>query len=187
MSKKDQEIFSEELRLGRDLTVREKNRLERGRGAKGEFANRPVIDEDKSFYRDREKEPKRLKRQERKAERIGSKNRAEMRANARKRALKTLTNRAADIKKLNKSDIKQVRSLANKAASDYKAPEVKNLIQDTAKKTYATSGLLKTVARGAGLFGAGVMVGELVRVHNQIKKNPDTRYGSTSLFKVLTK
>jgi len=108
-------------------------------------------------------------------------------ANARKRALKTLTNRAADIKKLNKSDIKQVRSLANKAASDYKAPEVKNLIQDTAKKTSATSGLLKIVARGAGLFGAGVMVGELVRVHNQIKKNPDTRYGSTSLFKVLTK
>jgi len=108
-------------------------------------------------------------------------------ANARKRALKTLTNRAADIKKLNKSDIKQVRSLANKAASDYKAPEVKNLIQDTEKKTSATSGLLKIVARGAGLFGAGVMVGELVRVHNQIKKNPDTRYGSTSLFKVLTK
>ena len=187
MSKKNQEIFSEELRLGRDLTVREKSRLERGRGAKGEFANRPVIDEDKSFYRDREKEPKRLKRQERKAERIGSKNRAEMKANARKRALKTLTNRAADIKKLNKSDIRQVRSLANQAASDYQAPKIKDLIKNTAQKTSASRSLLTTIARGAGLFGAGIMMGELVRVHNQIKKNPDTRYGSTSLFKVLTK
>lgn len=171
-----------EIRFGREETVRERSRQARGRGVRG-----GVSDGLPESFEEEKKEKKRVKRQDAKATKIGSKNRAEMRANARKRALKTLTNRAADIKKLNKSDIKQVRSLANKAASDYKAPEVKNLIQDTAKKTSATLGLLKTVARGAGLFGAGVMVGELVRAHNQIKENPDTRYGSTSLFKVLTK
>ena len=180
-------IRSEELSLGRDLTAREKSRIERGRGAKGAFANRPVIDEAESFYRDREKEPKREKRQERKATKIGSKNRQEMAANRKERALKDLVKRANDIKKLNKSDIRQVRSLANQAASDYQAPKIKDLIKNTAQKTSASRSLLTTIARGASLFGAGIMMGELVRVHNQIKKNPDTRYGSTTLFKVLTK
>jgi len=175
-------VNSMEIRFGREETVRERSRQVRGRGIRG-----GVSDGLPESFEEEKKEKKRVKRQDAKATKIGSKNRAEMRANARKRVLKTLTNRAADIKKLNKSDIRQVRSLANQAASDYQAPKIKDLIKNTAQKTSASRSLLSTVARGAGLVGAGIMMSELVRVHNQIKKNPDTRYGSTSLFKILTK
>ena len=105
----------------------------------------------------------------------------------RNKALREIVKKADDIKNLNRTDIKQVRSLANQAASDYQAPKIKDLIKNTAQKTSASRSLLSTIAKGAGLFGAGVMVGELVRVHNQIKKNPTERYGSKTLFDILTK
>lgn len=172
---------NEPVRFGREQTAREKSRQARGRGVKGGESGTP------ESFEEEKKERKRTKRQDAKATKIGSKNRQEMAANRKERALKDLVKRANDIKKLNKSDIRQVRSLANQAASDYQAPKIKDLIKNTAQKTSASRSLLTTIARGASLFGAGIMMGELVRVHNQIKKNPDTRYGSTTLFKVLTK
>ena len=173
---------NEPVRFGREQTAREKSRQARGRGVKG-----GETDGSPESFEEEKKERKRTKRQDAKATKIGSKNRQEMAANRKERALKDLVKRANDIKKLNKSDIRQVRSLANQAASDYQAPKIKDLIKNTAQKTSASRSLLTTIARGASLFGAGIMMGELVRVHNQIKKNPDTRYGSTTLFKVLTK
>ena len=173
---------NEPVRFGREQTAREKSRQARGRGVKG-----GETDGSPESFEEEKKERERTKRQDAKATKIGSKNRQEMAANRKERALKDLVKRANDIKKLNKSDIRQVRSLANQAASDYQAPKIKDLIKNTAQKTSASRSLLTTIARGASLFGAGIMMGELVRVHNQIKKNPDTRYGSTTLFKVLTK
>ena len=131
---------------------------------------------------DREKKVKARRARQRKNRKVRNQGKA-----IRNKALREIVKKADDIKNLNRADIKQVRSLANQAASDYQAPKIKDLIKNTAQKTSASRSLLSTIARGAGLFGAGVMVGELVRVHNQIKKNPTERYGSKTLFDILTK
>ena len=52
-----------------------------------------------------------------------------------KTSFKRFSKTSNDIKKLNKLDIRQVRSLANQAASDYQAPKIKDLIKNTAQKT----------------------------------------------------
>lgn len=131
---------------------------------------------------DREKKIKARRARQRENRKVRNQGKA-----IRNKALREIVKKADDIKNLNRADIKQVRSLANQAASDYQAPKIKDLIKNTAQKTSASRSLLSTIARGAGLFGAGVMVGELVRVHNQIKKNPSERYGSKTLFDILTK
>tara|TARA_R100001460_G_scaffold10249_1_gene24227 strand:+ start:404 stop:1012 length:609 start_codon:yes stop_codon:yes gene_type:complete len=131
---------------------------------------------------DREKKVKARRARQRENRKVRNEGKA-----IRNKALREIVKKADDIKNLNRSDIKQVRSLANQAASDYQAPKIKDLIKNTAQKTSASRSLLGAIAKGAGLFGAGVMVGELVRVHNQIKKNPTERYGSKTLFDILTK
>lgn len=116
---------------------------------------------------------------------IESKNRADMDARKRQRALRSLVGKASDIQKLNKSDISKVSSFARKAAGDYKAPEIKEMVKDVVKATPATRGLLSAVARGAGLIGAVATMNEFRKVHKEIKKAGPGRYGSKTLWEIL--
>ena len=130
-------------------------------------------------------EKARVKRAEAKEFKKGSKNRADMDARARQRALRSLVGKASDIQKLNKSDISKVSSFANEAAKNFKAPETKDLMKEVVKKTPATRGLLSAVAKGAGLIGAAATMNEFRKVHKEIKKKGSGSFGSKSLMEIL--
>jgi hypothetical protein len=119
------------------------------------------------------------------AEKKGTKNRADMDARKRQRALRSLVGKASDIQKLNKSDISKVSSFANKAAKNFKAPETKDLMKEVVKQTPVTKGLLSAVAKGAGLIGAAATMNEFRKVHKEIKKKGSGSFGSKSLMEIL--
>lgn len=139
-----------------------------------------------------QKDPETVKSEQKKRKRIaaiaekkGTKNRADMAARKRQRALRSLVGKASDIQKLNKSDISKVSSFANKAAKNFKAPETKDLMKEVVKKTSVTKGLLSAVAKGAGLIGAAATMNEFRKVHKEIKKAGPGNYGSKSLMEIL--
>lgn len=183
----DKDMSPGQRRTLRDLIKEQRKirnrayRVQEDEISKGEYELEPDSTKEER-EKNREKKIKARRTRQRENRKVRNEGKA-----IRNKALREIVQKADDIKNLNRADIKQVRSLANQAASDYQAPKIKDLIKNTAQKTSASRSFLTTIARGASLFGAGIMMGELVRVHNQIKKNPDTRYGSTTLFKVLTK
>jgi len=169
----------------KQIEARYEARIARGRGARD--------NPDTLWHREEPMDPETTKgvekfhkRAKAKEERIGSKNRAEMDANKRQRALRSLVRKASDIQKLNKSDVSRISSFARKAAADYKAPEIKEMAKDVVKATSATRGLLSAVARGAGLIGAAATMNEFRKVHKELKSRPKGRYGSASLMEMLT-
>mgnify|MGYP003108616663 FL=1 len=83
---------------------------------------------------DREKKVKARRARQRENRKVRNEGKA-----IRNKALREIVKKADDIKNLNRSDIKQVRSLANQAASDYQAPKIKDLIKNTAQKNVCIS------------------------------------------------
>jgi hypothetical protein len=128
-----------------------------------------------------------FKRVEGKQERIGSKNRADMDARERQRALRSLVKKSSDISKLAKSDIRTINSLATSAANKYKDTTSKDAIQKALKATPASKSLLSVVARSAGILGAAVTMNEFRKVHKQITDNPTKKYGQQTLLDILMK
>ena len=117
----------------------------------------------------------------------GAKNAKEMNANARQRTLRSLVKKSSDIRKLDKSDIRTINSLATSAANKYKDTTSKDAMQKALKATPASRGLLSVVARSAGILGAAVTMNEFRKVHKQITDNPTRKYGNQTLLDILMK
>jgi hypothetical protein len=178
----EQKADTNNLRLASGEQIKQANTRRQARAARGR--GRRDIGKPESFE-EAKVEKARAKRQEAKETKIGTKNRADMDARKRQRALRSLVGKASDIQKLNKSDISKVSSFANKAAKNFKAPETKDLMKEVVKQTPVTKGLLSAVAKGAGLIGAAATMNEFRKVHKEIKKKGSGSFGSKSLMEIL--
>jgi len=89
---------------------------------------------------------------------------------------------------VNGRKVKDKKTALKLASRGFEGKETKSKrLSSNRTKRKALKALQSAAKKAVPILGIGLAVGEMRKIHKDMKQNDEKRYGSTSLFKVLTK